>query len=116
MTTTEEFLTSITVKDLDDDPYAVYARLRREAPVAYVPAVDTWFVTRYADVQAVAEHAETFPATHGESPVELTFGKPAIIAVDGAVHHELRRSFDGKFRPRTVDGYIDDLVRPIAER
>jgi aromatic O-demethylase, cytochrome P450 subunit len=116
VTTTEDFLRSITVEDLDDDPYAIYGRLRREAPVAYVAAVDTWFVTRYADVQAVAEQPASFPATHGESPVELTFGKPAIIAVDGEVHHELRRSFDGKFRPRTVEGYIDDLVRPIAER
>ncbi len=114
MATTAEFIDAITVEDLDRDPYAIYARLRREAPVAYVPVVDTWFVTRFADVQAVAEQAELFPATHGESPVELTFGKPAIIAVDGEVHHELRRSFDGKFRPRMVEGYIDDLVRPIA--
>lgn len=115
MATTTEFIDSITVEDLDRDPYAIYARLRREAPVAYVPVVDTWFVTRFADVQWVAEQVELFPATHGESPVELTFGKPAIIAVDGEVHHELRRSFDGKFRPRLVESYIDDLVRPIAQ-
>ncbi len=114
MTATEEFVRAIQVDDLDADPYPIYARLRREAPVAYVPSVDTWFVTRFADVQTVAERSDLFPATHGESPVEITFGKPAIIAVEGDVHHELRRSFDGKFRPRTVEGYIDGLVRPLA--
>ncbi len=108
------FVDDITVEELDADPYPTYARMRREAPVAYVPCVDTWFVTRFEDVQRVAERSDVFPATHGTSPVEVTFGKPAIIAVDGDVHHELRRSFDGKFRPRVVEGYIDDLVRPIA--
>jgi aromatic O-demethylase, cytochrome P450 subunit len=107
---------AISVTELDDDPYPFYAQLRAEQPVAYVPCVDTWFVTRYADVQFVAEHPALFPAEHGDSPQERTFGKPTIIAVDGAVHHELRRGFDGHFRPRRVESYIDALVRPIAER
>lgn len=34
------FAETITVADLDRDPYPIYARLRKEAPVAYVPAVN----------------------------------------------------------------------------
>jgi hypothetical protein len=83
--------------------------------VAYVPCVDSWFVTTHADVSKVAEDTTSFTAENGTSPAEVSFGTPAIIAVDGPVHHELRRSFDGKFRPREVDGYIDNLVRPLAE-
>ena len=41
-----------TVEDLDRDPYPVYARLRAETPVAYVPAVNVWMVTRWALVMA----------------------------------------------------------------
>jgi aromatic O-demethylase, cytochrome P450 subunit len=108
--------TRVSVDELDSDPYPFYAELRAKAPVTYVAAVDTWFVTRYADVQFVGEHADLFPAEHGDSPVERTFGRPTIITVDGPVHHELRRSFDGKFRPRRVEESIDDLVRPLAER
>ena len=111
---TEDFLADVTVEDLDNDPYPIYARMRREAPVAYVPCVDTWFVTTHADVTKVAEDTANFTAESGTSPVEISFGTPAIIAVDGPVHHELRRSFDGKFRPREVDGYIEELVRPLA--
>lgn len=110
-----DFLDAVTVEDLDTDPYLIYARMRREAPVAYVPCVDSWFVTRHADVATVAEDTTAFTAENGTSPAEVTFGMPAIIAVDGPVHHELRRSFDGKFRPREVDGYIEELVRPLAE-
>ena len=110
-----DFLAAVTVEDLDNDPYPIYARMRREAPVAYVPCVDSWFVTKHADVSTVAEDAASFTAENGTSPAEVSFGTPAIIAVDGPVHHELRRSFDGKFRPREVDGYIENLVRPLAQ-
>jgi cytochrome P450 len=110
------FLQQVTVAELDADPYPLYARMRREQPVGYLPCVDTWFVTRYRDVQYVGDNPDVFTAEHGQSPVELTFGRPSIITVDGPVHHELRRSFDGKFRPRVVEGYIEELVRPIAEQ
>jgi cytochrome P450 len=111
----DRLLDGLSVADLDQDPYPVYARLRAERPVAYVPCVDTWFVTRYRDVQFVAEHPELFPATVGDSPQERTFGAPTIICVDGDVHHDLRRAFDPNFRPRRVLEYVDDLVRPLAE-
>ena len=113
--TVDAFLAEVTVDQLDADPFPVYARLRDEAPVAYVPCVDTWFVTRYADVAHVAEHPDDFPASHGESPVEVTFGKPTLITVDGPEHHDLRRAFDPNFRPRRVLEYVDDIVRPLAQ-
>lgn len=115
VTSQRTWLGDITVADLDTDPYAVYERMRRERPVGYVPCVDTWFVTRHADVTRVAEDTESFTAENGSSPAEVSFGVPTIITVDGPVHHELRRAFDARFRPREVDSYIDELVRPIAE-
>jgi cytochrome P450 len=109
------FAESITVEALEADPYPIYARLRREAPVCFIPAVRLWFVTRYQDVEFVGTHPERFTAQLDDSPVDRTFGSPTIITVDGQRHHELRRSLDSKYRPRHVNGYIDDLVRPIAE-
>ncbi len=112
----QSVLEQASVESLDRDPYPLYAFLRRESPVAHVSAVDTWFVTKHADVSFVAENPDLFPAAHGESPVEITFGKPTLITEDGPVHHDLRRSFDPNFRPRRVQQYIDGLVRPLAER
>lgn len=110
-----DFAGSITVEALEADPYPIYARLRRDAPVCFIPAVKLWFVTRYEDVEFVGTHPEQFTAQLDDSPVDRTFGSPTIITVDGKSHHELRRSLDSKYRPRRVNGYIDDLVRPIAE-
>jgi cytochrome P450 len=107
---------SVTVEDLEADPYPIYARLRRQAPVCFIPAVGLWFVTRYDDVEFVATHPELFAAELDDSPVDRTFGSPTIITVDGARHLDLRRGLDTKYRPRQVNAYIDDLVRPIAER
>lgn len=108
------FVDDVTVAGLDADPYPLYARMRAERPVAHVPAVDSWFVVRHADVAYVAEHPDLFPAAAPGSPVERSFGAPTIITVDGPVHHDLRRAFDGNLRPKKVDGYVGDLVRPIA--
>lgn len=109
-------VSDVSVEELDRDPYPLYQALRRQTPVAYIPAVDTWFVTRHTDVAFVAEHPDLFPAEHGDSPVEVTFGRPTLITVDGPVHHDLRRSFDPNFRPRRVNEYIEGLVRPLAEQ
>ena len=103
---------SITVEDLDDDPYPVYARLRAEAPVAWVPAVGLWLVTRADDVEFVTTHPELFSAHVDSSPLDRSFGGPTILTVDGATHLDLRRSLDAKYKPRVVASYIDDLVDP----
>jgi cytochrome P450 len=106
---------SVTVEELEADPYPIYAWLRREAPVCYIPAVGLWFVTRYGDVEFAASRPELFTAELDDSPVDRTFGSPTIITVDGERHLDLRRGLDSKYRPKQVNGYIDDLVRPITE-
>ncbi|MGZ4133151.1 MAG: cytochrome P450, partial [Actinomycetota bacterium] len=69
----------VTVEDLERDPYPVYARLRREAPVAYVPAVGLWFVTRWQDVVDAAEDPVRFPAALPDSPLDRTCGGTTVL-------------------------------------
>ncbi|MGY1813376.1 cytochrome P450 [Blastococcus sp. SYSU D00820] len=117
MTAAHTVVDDVTVADLERDPYPVYARLRAEAPVAYVPAVDLWLVTRWADVRAVGADPAVFSAEMDDSPLDPTFGGPSILTTDGPAHRDIRRSLDAKYSPRAVRGYIADLVEPIvAER
>ena len=44
MSAIETWAASITVGQLDNDPYPIYARMRREAPVCFVPAVGLLFL------------------------------------------------------------------------
>jgi cytochrome P450 len=110
------FADEITVEQLEADPYPIYARLRREAPVAWVPAANVWFATRWQDVEFISKNAELFAAEVATSPVERSMGKPTILTCDGPVHDELRRGFDQKYRPRAVAEYLDDLARPLVKQ
>jgi cytochrome P450 len=103
-----------TVEDIERDPYTIYARLRRESPVAFSPALNSWLVTRWDDVRHVTTNPDLFIAEDDNAPVVQHFGKPAIIHADGAVHQELRQGVAPHYMPKKVAGYIDDLVRPIA--
>lgn len=109
------FAESITVERLESDPYPIYAQLRAEEPVAWVPAVNCWLVTRASDVEIVTTKTELFTAEAPDSPVDRSFGGKTLMTMDGAEHLELRKTIDAKFRPRVVATYIDELVTPIAE-
>lgn len=64
-----------------EDPYPLYERLRREAPVVHNPAFDLWFVTRHADVVEVLRDPSRFSSADVLKPVlEPT---PAIRAALG---------------------------------
>ena len=104
----------VSVAELERDPYPIYARLRREAPVCWVPSVDMWLVTRWGDVMTVATDTERFSARN--DAVDRAFGQPNILSCDGPIHQELRATLHPSLRPKPVEGYIDDLVQPIAER
>lgn len=109
------FAESITVDALEADPYPIYARLRAEEPVAWVPAVNCWLVTRAAEVEVVCTKVDQFTAQAPQSPVDISFGGPTLMTMDGPAHLDLRRALDARFRPRVVSTYIEPLVTPIAE-
>jgi cytochrome P450 len=113
-TAAEGFAAAITVEDLERDPFPIYARLRDEAPVCFVPAVGLWLVTRWDDVQHVATHPEIFSADVASSPLTRTFGQN-VLTLDGEAQKRIRATMDPAFRPRTVAGYAPAIVTPIAE-
>lgn len=110
------FATSITLAELERDPYPIYARLRAEAPVAWVPATGMWLATRWEEALRVASEPERFGADMPGSPIDRSFGEPTILTCDGETHRSLRAGVDPSLRPRQVEGYIDELIGPIASR
>ncbi|UGS38049.1 cytochrome P450 family protein [Capillimicrobium parvum] len=116
MSTTAEqgFGESITVEMLDADPYPLYARMRAEQPVCWVPAVGLWFVTRWDDVQYVNAHPELFTADVSASPLRRALGEN-VLTVDGVLHKRLRAPLEAALRPKLVDTWAPQLVRDVAE-
>lgn len=105
---------AITVVELDDDPYPIYARMRREAPVCFVPAVGLWFVTRFADVEYAASHPELIDSRVTPSPLDRTMGGESILVLDGEPQKKLRAMLDPSLRPRVVEETTPDLIEPLV--
>src|SRR5688500_12502054 len=102
MSAVNSFLESITPESLFEDPYPIYARLRREAPVAYLPQMQMYAVTRYDDVAEIAAMKEPWVATDSQHALRRTLGDPVITMVDGDVHDDLRVGIDKTMRPRPI--------------
>ena len=90
---------TITIEDLDTDPFPHYARLRATDPIAPVPAANCWFATRWADVELIARHPD-FTAVSDEAPVNAAFGRPNVLTSEGPTHAALRGGIEPHYRPR----------------
>jgi hypothetical protein len=77
-----------------NDPYALFARMREAAPVAYAPAIDMWTVTDYDDVDAIFKDPETFSAAIAQAPLDPIAPEAQAILSEG-------------FRPLAVMSNLD---------
>ena len=107
-------LSSLTVEDLERDPYPVYAELRAHAPVAYMPCLDTWMVTSWADVEAACMDPVAFPAHVERSPTDRALSGISMMTTDGEPARRRRRPFDPTLRPRTVEATLPDVFERLC--
>jgi cytochrome P450 len=62
-----------------ENPYPLYARAQREAPIFFSPLFDTWVVTRYEDVRAILRDPKRFSSSYRfRTPVDPT---PEVLDV-----------------------------------
>jgi cytochrome P450 len=105
-------LSSVTVEELERDPYPIYAALREHAPVAYMPCLDVWMVTSWAAVEDACTDPAAFPAHVDHSPTDRALGGISMMTTDGEPARRRRRPFDPTLRPRAVDA----TMAPVFER
>src|SRR6266496_918649 len=104
---------TVTLDQLEDDPYPVYARLRDEEPVSWVPAVQLWLVTRYDDVRLVDLTPDVFTARTTPSTLNRTMGLN-MLGSEGADQQWIRRITEGPFRPHDVEERMQDSIPKLA--
>ncbi|NJP93595.1 cytochrome P450 [Nonomuraea sp. FMUSA5-5] len=109
-------------------PYDLFAQLRREAPVCWIPepaigpwkeGPGFWAVFRHADVKHVLRTPEDFSSHLGatqirdpDTPADLRFVQSQMLNMDPPDHSRLRRIVAAAFTPRAVRA----LERTIAQR
>lgn len=109
------------------DPYPFYARLRRDAPVQYLPRIDAYAVSRHADVRRILHDNRRFSSAAMAELVSrpVTIGSDAgvfdgsteqsisIIGLDGEDHTRLRKIVNRGFTPARI-ARLESRVRVLA--
>jgi cytochrome P450 len=104
---------TITLDELDTDPYPALARLRAEEPVSWVPVLDGWLVTRRDLCIEVMRDAERFTVDDPRFSTAQVVG-PSMLSLDGAEHRRHRDPFAAAFRRPQVMERFADRVRDEA--
>jgi cytochrome P450 len=109
----DDLLAATTLDELEADPYPLYARLRAERPVAWIPVLERWVVTRWDDCHALTDRAVL---RNSSQELDDYFGMPNILSMEGPEHRGLRQGVDRRFRPQAIRSGFEELARPIARR
>jgi cytochrome P450 len=105
---------ALTLEQLDRDPYPALARLREQEPVAWVPALDGWLVTRRDLCIEVMRDAQRFTVDDPRFSTARVVG-PSMLSLDGDEHRRHRDPFASGLRRSEVMEHYAGRVRDEAQ-
>ena len=105
---------TITIEQLTRDPYPIYRRLRREAPVLRVKSVGRTFLTRAADTRAVKDNAALFSSDDPNTPMKRAFLARTLMRKDHDEHRAERMAMMPALMPKTIDEVWAPLYARLA--
>jgi cytochrome P450 len=91
----------VTIDDLYRDPFPIYRRMRAEAPIHWVPAVNRYMVTSYAACHIIENDQEIFSANETDSLMKRAMGH-SMLRKDDPEHEVDRKSYGSVLRPKAI--------------
>ena len=105
----------ITLQQLDLDPYPIYQRLRREAPVIRVKASGRTMLTKAEDTKYVKDNPDLFSSDDPNTPMKRAFRAHTLMRKDGDAHMRERMAMAPAFSPKVIrTDWMPEYMR-IAE-
>ena len=105
----------VTLAALSGDPHATLAALRERDPVAWIPDLEGWLVTRRDLALEVMRDAPTYTVDDPRFTTARVVG-PSMLSLDGAAHDRHRAPFAGPFRRAEVLERFTEVVAAEAAR
>jgi cytochrome P450 len=102
--------------DIDTNPYAIWRRMRDEAPVYRNDRYDFWALSRFDDVEAAHLDPKTFSSAHGTVLEIMSANRIPVaqmIFMDPPDHTRLRALVSRAFTPRRV-GALEQRIRELC--
>jgi cytochrome P450 len=100
--------------ELSSNPFAWYAEMRRDRPIFYDPAHQSWMVFRYGDVKQVFSDWKTFSSKIPQPP-EQTDLTESLNFTDPPKHRTLRSLVAQVFTARRVDALAPRMAQITHE-
>ena len=108
--------TEITLAQLDEDPFPIYKRLRREAPIVQVKNAGRTFITKAVDTRYVKDNPEIFSSNDPNTPMRRAFWAHTLMRKDGQEHLRERMAMAPSFAPRVIrDEWIPEYEKIAKE-
>ena len=107
--------TTITLDQLDLDPYPIYQRLRAQSPVVRVPAANRILLTKAADTKYVKDTPDLFSSDDPDTPMKRAFQSHTLMRKDGADHMRERMAMMPAFHPKVIQNEWVPHYQKIAE-
>jgi cytochrome P450 len=104
-----------TLRELQEDPHPLLARLRSAEPVSWLAVREGWLVTRYELAINVLRDPTTFTVDDPRFSTSRVVG-PSMLSLDGADHTRHREPFAHPFRPSGVEDRFAGFVEAEADR
>ena len=104
-----------TLRELEEDPHPLLARLRAAEPVSWLAVLGGWLVTRYDLAVRVMRDPSTFTVDDPRFSTSRVVG-PSMLSLDGADHARHREPFAQPFRPARVRQRFTGFVEAETER
>ena len=105
---------TITIAELTRDPYPIYRRLRREAPVLRVKSVGRTFLTKAADTKFVKDNAALFSSDDPNTPMKRAFLAHTLMRKDDSEHRAERMAMMPALMPKTIEAAWAPLYTELA--
>ena len=105
---------TITIAELTRDPYPIYRRLRREAPVLRVKSVGRTFLTKAADTKYVKDNAALFSSDDPNTPMKRAFLAHTLMRKDHDEHRTERMAMMPALMPKTIRSVWAPLYAKLA--
>jgi cytochrome P450 len=108
---------AVTLERLYEDPYPVLAELRASEPVAWIPVLGGWLVTRRDLCIEVMRDATTYTVDDPRFSTAQVVG-PSMLSLDGQEHRRHRDPFAAALRlPQVRERFtarVDDMARELV--
>jgi|SRR5581483_7944152 len=105
----------VTLERLENDPHPLLAELRQHEPVAWIPVLDGWLVTRHDLVLEAMRDPQRFTVDDPRFSTAQVIG-PSMLSLDGPEHARHRAPFAGPFRAGAVSERFAAAVTDEAGR